>query len=127
MGRVRNRFLAGLLVVFLSVSMLGVSSPVGAVEVNYYPAGDPRPSIAAMGMDFFIVRPLTFALTAVGSVFWLVSLPVTALGGNIQEAGEKMVLDPGEYTFVRPLGRMQVYADADDDDRDRRQTAKRYY
>ena len=117
MGIVRRRAWAGLLIFVLSFSMFSVSPSAEAVDVNYYPAGDTRPSIAAMGMDFFIVRPLTFTLTVVGSVFWFVSLPVTALGGNVEEAGEKMVLDPGRYTFVRPLGHMHVYADAENGDK----------
>ncbi len=123
MGIVRRRAWAGLLVFVLSFSLFSVSPPAQAVDVNYYPAGDTRPSIVAMGLDFFIVRPLTFTLTMVGSVFWFVSLPVTALGGNVEEAGDKMVLDPGRYTFVRPLGHMYVYSDRKDKER---QTAESY-
>ncbi|MGH8499467.1 MAG: hypothetical protein ACRERV_11775, partial [Methylococcales bacterium] len=69
---------------------------------------DKRPSIVAMGLDFLVVRPLTFALTVGGGVFWFLTLPVSAIGGNAGEARDKLFLEPARYTFVRPLGHMQL-------------------
>ncbi len=108
MGIVRRKALASLFACILGFTTLVHPSLAEAVDVNYHPTGDTRPSIVAMGLDFLVVRPLTFALTVVGSVFWVVSLPITALGGNVEEAGEQMVLEPGQYTFVRPLGHMHL-------------------
>jgi len=108
MGIVRKKAVASLFACILGFATLVHPSLAEAVDVNYYSSGDTRPSIVAMGLDFLIVRPLTLALTAVGSAFWLVSLPVTVVGGNVVEAGEKMVLEPGQYTFVRPLGHMRI-------------------
>lgn len=79
-----------------------------ALASTYIPAGDERPSIVAIGLDFLVVRPLTFALTVGGGVFWFLTLPVTALGGNVAEAGDKLFIEPGRYTFVRPLGHMEL-------------------
>jgi hypothetical protein len=44
------------------------------------------------------------AATAVGVVTFVVTLPFSALGGNVGEAGQILVVDPAKYTFVRPLG-----------------------
>lgn len=57
-----------------------------------------------MAGDFFVVRPLGIAATAVGSVIYVLSLPFSLAGGNEEEARQKLVADPASYTFQRPLG-----------------------
>ena len=42
--------------------------------------------------------------TAVGAVFFVVSWPFSAMGDNVDEAGEKLVKAPARFTFERPLG-----------------------
>jgi hypothetical protein len=42
--------------------------------------------------------------TAIGTVFFVVSLPFSAAGGNIDIASEKLVKKPARFTFKRPLG-----------------------
>jgi hypothetical protein len=54
--------------------------------------------------DLVIARPLLIGATAIGVVAFVVSLPFTALGGNVGEAGEALVLEPGREAFVRCLG-----------------------
>jgi hypothetical protein len=54
--------------------------------------------------DLLIARPLLIGATAIGAIAFVVSLPFTALGGNIGEAGKALVLEPGEAAFVRCLG-----------------------
>ena len=54
--------------------------------------------------DLIIARPLLIGATAIGVVAFVVSLPFTALGGNVAEAGEALVLEPGKEAFVRCLG-----------------------
>lgn len=104
----RNKFCALVLSAVVSVFTLTASENAAALDVNYFPSGDDRPSIVAMGLDFLVVRPLTFVLTVGGGALWFVSLPVSALGGNVEEAADKLVLEPGRYTFVRPLGHMYL-------------------
>ena len=58
----------------------------------------------AMLGDLIIARPLLIGATAIGVVAFGVSLPFTALGGNVGEAGEALVLEPGREAFVRCLG-----------------------
>ena len=57
-----------------------------------------------MFMDLVFIRPLGLAGTAIGSVVYVASLPFTLLGGNADEAGKKLVVEPAAYTFDRPLG-----------------------
>jgi hypothetical protein len=54
--------------------------------------------------DTVMVRPLTLIGTAVGVVTFVVTLPFSALGGNVGDAGRILVVDPAKYTFIRPLG-----------------------
>ena len=62
------------------------------------------PTGGAMMFDLVLVRPVGIIATAVGAVFYVVSSPFSALGGNIDAAGEKLVKEPAAYTFKRPLG-----------------------
>ncbi|MCD6305365.1 MAG: hypothetical protein J7M32_03650 [Deltaproteobacteria bacterium] len=57
-----------------------------------------------MAGDLFVVRPLGIAATAVGTVIYIISLPFSLAGGNAEEARQKLVYDPAQYTFTRPLG-----------------------
>jgi hypothetical protein len=83
-----------------------VSSPAavtpGAVQVA---AGAER-ELGAAGMiiDGLVVRPLGLVATILGSVAFVVTLPFSALGGNVDQAREKLVTGPADYTFRRCLG-----------------------
>jgi hypothetical protein len=63
-----------------------------------------RPGAAAMVADLLVARPLGIAFTAIGTTVFVVSLPFSALGGNVDEAAEKLVVEPARETFVRCLG-----------------------
>ena len=54
--------------------------------------------------DLLIARPMLIAATIIGTAAFVVSLPFTALGGNVKEAGEALVVEPGREAFVRCLG-----------------------
>lgn len=54
--------------------------------------------------DLVVIRPLGIAATAVGVVFYVLSLPFSLAGGNEEEARQKLMGDPAGYTFKRPLG-----------------------
>ena len=81
--------------------------PAQAEEVQTT-SGDPAydiqtPKAFAMIGDLVIARPLLIGATAIGAVAFVVSLPFTALGGNVAEAGEALVLEPG-----KEIGRAHV-------------------
>ncbi|MNG31782.1 hypothetical protein D3C84_1176530 [compost metagenome] len=54
--------------------------------------------------DLLIARPLLLAATVIGAGAFVVSLPFTALGGGVGDAGKALVVDPAKATFVRCLG-----------------------
>ena len=63
-----------------------------------------EPGGGAMIYDLVALRTTGVVATAVGAVFWVVTLPFSALGGNVDTATEKLVKDPAKFTFTRPLG-----------------------
>lgn len=82
--------------------------PAQAEEVQTG-SGDPAydiqtPKAYAMLGDLIIARPLLIGATAIGAVAFVVSLPFTALGGNVKEAGQALVADPAREAFARCLG-----------------------
>ena len=99
-----NRKLPSYFLAFiLAMSNMMFSSGALAARVDM---DGSEPSGGAMLADTVLVRPFMLASTVVGAVAFVVSLPFSALGGNIDEAGQKLVLEPAKYTFTRPLGEM---------------------
>ena len=83
--------------------------PAYADEAQQNSSGDPlytanAPKAYSMIGDLLIARPLLIGATAIGAVAFVVSLPFTAAGGNIGEAGHALVVEPGKEAFVRCLG-----------------------
>jgi len=58
----------------------------------------------AMIADAVIARPLCLAATAVGSVFFVLTLPIAATTKSVNRAAHAMVVTPARATFTRPLG-----------------------
>ncbi|HIG42184.1 MAG: hypothetical protein ABGY96_21040 [bacterium] len=87
------------LLTFLLVTLLGVFSATaqaGRVEEN--------PGGFVMAGDLLVARPIGLVVFALGSVAFVVSLPFSALGGNIGDAGKTLVVAPAREVFVRCLG-----------------------
>jgi hypothetical protein len=61
-----------------------------------------------MGMcgDILLLRPLGFAATVIGAGVFVVSLPFSALGRNVDEAAQKLIVEPAKFTLSRPLGEL---------------------
>ncbi|VVN85217.1 multidrug transporter [Pseudomonas fluorescens] len=95
------------LAVALALSLGLQTSPALASSGNG--SGDPsytieNPPAFAMIGDLLIARPLLVVATVIGAGVFVVSLPFTAFGGGIGEAGQALVLDPGKAAFARCLG-----------------------
>jgi hypothetical protein len=73
-------------------------------QISLAQAVDEEPSPLAMAGDAIIARPLGLAITAVGAVIYVATLPFSLAGGNAKEAGKALVVAPAEATFVRCLG-----------------------
>lgn len=99
------------------IMMTGLASlPLSASAIQDNVSGDPTytleaPPAYAMVGDLLIARPLLIAGTAVGAVLFVVSLPFSALGGNVPEAAHALVVEPGREAFVRCLGCTSSWAD----------------
>lgn len=63
-----------------------------------------RPGTIAMGADVLIARPLLLAATVIGTGLFVVSLPLSILGNNVDEASHQLVMVPAKATFFRCLG-----------------------
>ncbi len=80
--------------------------------VNLSAFADPPPSIPpgqhpgaiAMTADAVLMRPLLLAATIGGAVVFIATLPFSAMGGNVHQAGEALVGVPANATFKRCLG-----------------------
>ncbi|HBX55909.1 multidrug transporter [Pseudomonas sp. UBA2684] len=94
-------------VLALTTGLLALPAQAEVVQQNA--SGDPMytanaPKGYAMIGDLLVARPLLIGATAIGVVAFVVSLPFTALGGNVGEAGQALVVEPGKEAFVRCLG-----------------------
>jgi len=81
----------------LAMTMLAVSVPAMAGP------GD-EPSAEEMVGDLLVARPVGVVVTALGAAAFVVSLPFSAIGGNVDRAADKLVVGPARETFVRCLG-----------------------
>ncbi|MFP4194515.1 MAG: hypothetical protein ACLFMN_03440 [Desulfobacterales bacterium] len=59
---------------------------------------------AAMAVDVFAARPLGLASTVFGAATFIVALPFSALGKNVGQSYDLLVVTPALYTFDRSLG-----------------------
>jgi hypothetical protein len=78
----------------------------GAFAESYSQSIETEVTSGTMMADTFLVRPLMIAGTVVGLATFIVTLPFSALGGNVGEAGNTLVVEPAKYTFIRPLGEL---------------------
>ena len=90
----------------LTTGLLTLPAQADDVQTS---SGDPAyqiqtPKGYAMLGDLIIARPLLIGATAIGVVAFVVSLPFTALGGNIEESAEALVMEPGREASARCLG-----------------------
>ena len=83
-------------------ALIAVPFATSALAQEYFEAKEPGGG--AMMYDVLVVRPVGVVATAVGSLFWLVGLPFSASGDNVDTATDKLVKEPAKYTFDRPLG-----------------------
>jgi len=54
--------------------------------------------------DLFVIRPITLAMTFIGTGLWIASAPFTLMGENFRRSGEVLFIEPAMYTFGYPLG-----------------------
>jgi hypothetical protein len=61
--------------------------------------------------DVLVVRPGCFVATIVGSVVFVVALPIAAISRSIPHTAKVLVVQPAQATFCRPVGDMDALTD----------------
>ena len=92
--------------VVVFVLFFALSSSTNLLAATVY-GTDPyagAPSAETMFMDGVFVRPMGLLATLVGGATFILTLPLSALGGNVDEAAQMLVVNPARTTFLRPLG-----------------------
>ena len=82
--------------IMLIVSTAGYSK---AASVKVEEASSPE-----ILLDIVFLRPLGLVSTIVGSAVFVISLPITIPTKSADDVVSKMVYDPFNYTFKRPIG-----------------------
>ncbi|MFO7964295.1 MAG: hypothetical protein R6U50_10275 [Desulfobacterales bacterium] len=96
-----SKLVKKLLIVWIAAAMVLLPMSSAFSQPRCY---EKKATAEEMAADFLLARPLGFASLVLGSVVFVFSLPFSAAGGNADEAAEKLVQKPAEYTFKRPLG-----------------------
>lgn len=92
-----------LFIVLTIFGCLWAWSPAGAAQTYVQPPRDPDATV--MILDGLIGRPLGLAVTVVGTGTFLATLPFTAASGDTGKAAHGMIVEPGAWTFTRPMGK----------------------
>jgi hypothetical protein len=100
MHRWTKRSLALVMVAVLVFATTGFSAFAQDKDLEEEATGE------GMIADFVLLRPLGIGATAVGAVFFIVSLPFSAPSGSVGVAFRKLVAEPAHFTFARPLGKV---------------------
>ena len=108
------------LILFSATVLSGCAHTVSPVKEHITETSTPNPpaqdqvpgeqaAAEMMVADMLFFRPLGIVATVMGTAFFIASLPFSLAGGNTKAAFQKLVVDPGKYTFNRPLGKLEDY------------------
>lgn len=98
MSALRKIILVRIMVCFMAV---GLMFPAGIANAKTI---EERPSGLSMIADVVLIRPIMAVGTGIGAGVYVVTLPISLLGGNAKEAGHSLVVTPFKATFLRCLG-----------------------
>jgi hypothetical protein len=74
---------------------------------EYQDSLEGTPSAGAMAFDLVIVRPVGLVATVLGAGLFVLQLPLSMIQGTPpSDPAHKLVVEPAEFTFKRPLGVM---------------------
>lgn len=75
-----------------------------ALVASATPALAYEASDADVACDVLLARPVGILAIVAGSAVFVVSLPFSLPTGSVPKVAQRMILDPVEFTFVRPVG-----------------------
>jgi hypothetical protein len=92
----------------VAVLFLWATSLVHTAEDAYIPRSD-RDDVSAEAIiaDGLLLRPGGAIATLLGTVVFVVTLPFSIPTKSVDKAAQKLVVEPAQYTFVRPLGQIE--------------------
>ena len=77
---------------------------VGLSATTSVLASDSGP--ATVIADTVVVRPACLVATAIGSAFFVATLPLALVSKSVKKTANTLVVKPAQATFTRPLGDM---------------------
>lgn len=86
------------------VVLLALTLTLMLPQMAYSQTIDEDPTALAMVGDLVVARPILVVATVAGTALYLVSLPLSLMGGNAKAAGNTLVVGPAKATFMRCLG-----------------------
>ena len=98
----KKRIIVGLLVL-LAVGLAQIPAYAGTTT-RYSTTDRGDIPLDATLFDLIILRPMGLAACAVGLAGSLVAFPFALTTGAGAEVGDKLITEPFEYTFRRPIG-----------------------
>ena len=87
-----------------NVALVGLCAALVLPASPTYAVSADEPDVYEMATDAVIARPVGTAITILGAAAFVVTLPFSALGGNIKQSAQTLVVKPAKETFVRCLG-----------------------
>ncbi len=75
------------------------------------PTSGRDPTAAEMVADTLVARPLYAVATVAGTAIFLVSLPFSAIGGNIEKSANELMIGPAQGLLTRCLGCIEPLGD----------------
>ncbi len=87
------------MVIVVAVAILG-----GLFGVPHFVWAEDKPGAEEITFDFFIARPLGILSVLAGGALFVVTCPAALITGSTKTTAQKLVFEPCEFTFDRPLG-----------------------
>ena len=90
-----------------AAALLGASASAAAsdsIDASFSSESDNTPSSGAIAMDILLLRPLSLVGTVLGTALFVAGLPFEAISGDVSGTAKRLVVQPVEFTFARPLG-----------------------
>jgi len=91
----------------IAILFLWATSLVHAAE-DSYAARTEDVSAETIIVDGLLLRPGGLVATVVGTAVFVVTLPFSIPTKSVDKAAQKLIVDPAKYTFVRPLGQVEI-------------------
>src|SRR5215471_1428061 len=102
----QSRMRSGMALI-MAVLLLCATSLVHAAADTYATRRSEDLSAETLLVDGLVLRPAGVLATIAGSVAFVVTLPFSIPTKSVNRAAQRLVVDPAQYTFVRPLGQIE--------------------